>query len=225
MNKEWVNRIGIIFNFLAGFMIAPELIGIERLKRIELNIEDTLLHLSKSLVQQFAYWRLKVREDLSDLSGILIATLTFLVPISILVGVLLLIHQYFLAICALVLFCSAFALLLWIANLRIADRMCDHQEYMYYTGQRTRLPEIPKHLVRFNPLSLLLLLLMPLQLLRLIIVVVFGGLVIVSLRGINKLISFLIRILDGQERLRATLVSTGIIVYILGNALQLISTF
>jgi hypothetical protein len=31
----WLNRIGIILNFLAGFMLAPELLGIERLRRLE----------------------------------------------------------------------------------------------------------------------------------------------------------------------------------------------
>jgi hypothetical protein len=39
---DWLNRIGIILNFLAGFLMAPELIGIERLKRAEEKIEDML---------------------------------------------------------------------------------------------------------------------------------------------------------------------------------------
>ncbi len=30
----WLNRIGIILNFFAGFMVAPELFGVERIKRL-----------------------------------------------------------------------------------------------------------------------------------------------------------------------------------------------
>lgn len=31
----WLNRLGIVLNFAAGFLIAPELIGIERIQRFE----------------------------------------------------------------------------------------------------------------------------------------------------------------------------------------------
>lgn len=39
MNAELLNRIGIILNFLAGFMVAPEVIGLERLKSFENSLE------------------------------------------------------------------------------------------------------------------------------------------------------------------------------------------
>jgi len=42
-DETWLNRLGIILNFLAGFMLAPELIGIERLKKIELFLKNTKL--------------------------------------------------------------------------------------------------------------------------------------------------------------------------------------
>src|SRR3972149_12004161 len=51
-DETWLNRLGIILNFLAGFMLAPELIGIERLKKIELFLERVLLHVKSTLDTQ-----------------------------------------------------------------------------------------------------------------------------------------------------------------------------
>ncbi|MEA2599623.1 MAG: hypothetical protein QOF89_615 [Acidobacteriota bacterium] len=39
MWAEWLNRVGIIFNSLAGFLVAPELLGISRLERTEARLE------------------------------------------------------------------------------------------------------------------------------------------------------------------------------------------
>ena len=41
MSGDWVNRIGIILNFCAGFLLAPELIGIQRLQRFEKFLEES----------------------------------------------------------------------------------------------------------------------------------------------------------------------------------------
>jgi hypothetical protein len=35
----WVNRLGIVLNFVAGFLVAPELLGIQRLERAERSLE------------------------------------------------------------------------------------------------------------------------------------------------------------------------------------------
>jgi hypothetical protein len=40
IDKDWLNRIGIILNFCAGFMLAPELLGTERLRNAEGYIEN-----------------------------------------------------------------------------------------------------------------------------------------------------------------------------------------
>jgi hypothetical protein len=42
MSSDWVNRIGIILNFCAGFLLAPELIGIQRLQRFEKFLEGSM---------------------------------------------------------------------------------------------------------------------------------------------------------------------------------------
>jgi hypothetical protein len=36
----WLNRLGIILNFCAGFMVAPELLGTVRLEKFEKALED-----------------------------------------------------------------------------------------------------------------------------------------------------------------------------------------
>ena len=46
---EWLNRAGIILNFVAGFLLAPELIGIERLQKLENKIEEKIDSLEKKL--------------------------------------------------------------------------------------------------------------------------------------------------------------------------------
>jgi hypothetical protein len=37
IGRDWLNRLGIIFNFLAGFLVAPELIGIRRTNQLISN--------------------------------------------------------------------------------------------------------------------------------------------------------------------------------------------
>jgi hypothetical protein len=39
MDGEWLNRLGIVLNFVAGILIAPELIGRDRIRRAEERIE------------------------------------------------------------------------------------------------------------------------------------------------------------------------------------------
>src|SRR5262245_46084403 len=41
----WLNRIGVILNFCAGFMVAPELIGNEGLRKIQLKTTRILFRL------------------------------------------------------------------------------------------------------------------------------------------------------------------------------------
>jgi hypothetical protein len=41
LNPEWINRLGIVLNFLAGILMAPDLIGKERLLKLQGTIEQT----------------------------------------------------------------------------------------------------------------------------------------------------------------------------------------
>jgi hypothetical protein len=38
----WINRIGIILNFVAGFLMAPDLIGTAKLRELEFRLERKL---------------------------------------------------------------------------------------------------------------------------------------------------------------------------------------
>jgi hypothetical protein len=42
MDSEWLNRLGILLNFIAGFLLAPQLIGVARIHRIENALERAL---------------------------------------------------------------------------------------------------------------------------------------------------------------------------------------
>ena len=46
---DWLNRLGIVFNFLAGFMLAPELLGIQRIHRLEKRLENAITKTNKAL--------------------------------------------------------------------------------------------------------------------------------------------------------------------------------
>lgn len=51
----WLNRVGITLDFLAGFMLAPEIIGLDRIQKLENIFEDRLLKIKKNLLQPFEY--------------------------------------------------------------------------------------------------------------------------------------------------------------------------
>jgi hypothetical protein len=50
----WLNRIGIILNFCAGFMVAPELIGVSRLRKLEKRIKTISLTLAVKYLKAMA---------------------------------------------------------------------------------------------------------------------------------------------------------------------------
>lgn len=49
LSAAWLDRAGIIFNFLAGFMVAPELIGVSRIAAWEERTELRLRRLATSV--------------------------------------------------------------------------------------------------------------------------------------------------------------------------------
>lgn len=51
--KDWMNRSGIILNFIAGFMVAPDLIGEKRLVQLEALVETNSQRL-------MAIWQLRI---------------------------------------------------------------------------------------------------------------------------------------------------------------------
>ncbi|MFD2937075.1 hypothetical protein [Spirosoma flavum] len=55
----WLNRVGIILNFIAGFLVAPDLIGIDRLETFENRVEVYLnqIHLRSRWGNYIFPWR------------------------------------------------------------------------------------------------------------------------------------------------------------------------
>jgi hypothetical protein len=49
MDDVWLNRSGIVLNVAAGILLAPELIGLERLRALEGWLERNLPHVHKAL--------------------------------------------------------------------------------------------------------------------------------------------------------------------------------
>jgi hypothetical protein len=42
IDDVWMNKVGLLLNFAAGFLLAPQLIGAERLQRVERRLERIL---------------------------------------------------------------------------------------------------------------------------------------------------------------------------------------
>jgi hypothetical protein len=61
IDQSWTNRIGIIFNFVAGFMLAPELLGKRRLLRFEVMIEAFLFKINGLMAKATISLRNEVR--------------------------------------------------------------------------------------------------------------------------------------------------------------------
>lgn len=52
MDSVVVNRIGLLLTFLAGFLLAPELIGVKRLSRFEEWLERTAKNIAKNIQER-----------------------------------------------------------------------------------------------------------------------------------------------------------------------------
>ncbi|MBD2255648.1 hypothetical protein [Nostoc parmelioides] len=53
IDLDWLNRIGIILNFLAGFMLAPNVLGTKMLEKFEEVIDDFSNSLNSKIQKKF----------------------------------------------------------------------------------------------------------------------------------------------------------------------------
>jgi hypothetical protein len=209
MSGDWVNRIGIILNFCAGFLLAPELIGIQRLQRFEKFLEESvprfrnfveglprriqnLLELGlpwlvfNSIGSLAIWWVFVVTGPVSGR----IAAISVAVP--------------------LVAFCVSGLILRLIRRPRVLERS-----------------ELWEWMDLINGLSFALLML---ELSALLIpLMILGTVCWVLVRVSAGLLSWVLGIvlvrLTGSDRLRGVVVILGIAVFIVGNALQLWATW
>jgi len=221
MDLKWLNRIGILLNFLAGFMIAPELIGIKRLSDAELSIEKSLLSVkekSDEIYDALACIPKNIVEVLKDIarpnSDSRLAGITgILLVLGIAICSIWLPYFYVILFCLLLMVCLWVLFYFW--NYWFAARG-GHDPYP---------PGVASHAFA-NLLSLLWLLAeLPLLSIALILAVAVSLPLRVGLVFLRSVIRYMIRRLEGKQRLRHLVVWWGIVFFILANLIQLVATF
>jgi len=206
----WLNRIGIILNFFAGFLIAPELIGIQNIKNAEQVIERTLGNYSKSLLE-IRDWISTLTKELVFLGIFSLGACAFIAYT--IYDIYFKSHQNFqydrLGM--------AIATCVFMGLISIGEFI---KKYSYqFTLRYWFLILVSFVLGLFVPFIAVIF--YPLLLLFSAIVLSSHGIITVTL----KLIKFMTDKLEGDKKLQNGLLSLGIVFLILGNVLQLIATF
>jgi hypothetical protein len=215
MDGEWLNRAGIILNFLAGFMLAPELLGLHRLREFEAYLEqmvttqksyfDRLTPKIGSLVREKGVFGFI---DMFMTGFLFIILIFFMQEIG---------ASYLGHIINLL---AVFLYLLTAITSRMQGFSLDHKRNIF--RQRLNQVSLTARSVRQQPINLL----NPvLYLLVVMIAPIFLPVVWVLSNIFHALLSLLVKTLEGEEKMRSFLVSSGIIFFIVGNALQLWATF
>jgi hypothetical protein len=240
MENLLLNRIGIILNFAAGFMLAPELIGLERIARAEIWLEKQS-ELWKGLVDRryktilpIAY--VEVR-DFDVKTGCLLPVFSFVVTALLwgfvigpniklatkitlisFVGIFLVVSAFLTGIAEVTQndkykVKNIFAIILFVILYRTSSLHFASEIYPYLYGREFVIgmgASIPymvvNTLLNWSVLSLYLM-------------------IAYIPKVFYNVFSFIRKTLEGDERLKSIVVSTGIVIYILGNLLQFIATF
>jgi len=213
-DETWLNRLGIILNFLAGFMLAPELIGIERLKKIELFLERVLLHVKSTLDTQLRRGNEKA------------GLIHILRPASVIITLVLIIwslqaRYYFITFIAVLLiyfFLVSVGFALIQLNEFILEVVKVFATFGFYSPR-------PIRLSRWNVIRRYHFLLLTWYPLLAIVPAIANLTIEPILLAINMIVSKSVRRLEGEERLRSMIVASGIVFFIVGNFLQLLATF
>lgn len=236
MASDWLNRIGIILNFLAGFMLAPELIGIQRLSQIETKTE-TYFNNAKN---RFNNLQESINEEKTDLKYLFLRLIISSAFIIVLVWSFLT-HRYYIVILFLVLsYCFFVWIGLMLANLvmrfpKARKAYRDSQQTFFvklslfwqvFRGQHITLGNtIRQYHFWLLVFPFYLLPLSPKVIASLAWYLIIIPLLVLILILPNILIGFALKRLEGDERVREFVVWLGVIFFIVGNALQLIATF
>lgn len=198
ISKDWINRIGIIMNFAAGFMLAPELIGVSRLRKIEIIVEIVLSNQRQLLT--------RATEKIQDFFAITKGRLTF--GLAVIAGIILLIvitekslllrYIFIWIICVFVvgLLGAIYALIKG-----RKDEIFDGFMASFVLVYAITYPALP---------SIGIALLYPIL-----------GIIIAIINATG----YVLKRLSGDDRLRSILIYWGILLFITGNLLQFLSTF
>jgi len=215
----WLNRAGIILNFLAGFMLAPELIGLARLQRAEDRIERTLQTMRRVSNQltpsELTPNRVVTSDFMTVYSGIYFAILGSLLLLTISSGL-----DYLSAFLFVVVLIRAIYQVCIILTARIVKASGVPDGGLHrYALKNSRLALITTVMIILG----LVLLPVTIPIMIMLSIVVLVELVI--LRFVRYLLDRMIGLMLGSDRLRSILIFWGILFFIGGNLLQFVATF
>jgi hypothetical protein len=216
---EWLNRTGIILNFLAGFLMAPDIIGRQRLNRWESSIEKQLLFVvtpfSKITARLLNY--IKSDKTIPWLLGKNIERSLILftfASIAVTPGIF-----YFAANETGLVFISDYKPFVIFFFKTLVITLIYFKVIDFFTKY---VPDI------INALVGLCLFFFTLAL-GFIVIGVYVGIVLLFIYVIPKLlsdlISFILKRMEGQDRFASAFVICGVVFFIIGNLLQLIASF
>jgi hypothetical protein len=211
INQDWANRLGIIMNFLAGFLVAPELLGEERLVKTERYLENRFQRIQDVLTRA----KDRIKDSGPSISGEDEAGVKKMLPFSLLTILLLgaILYLESIPLLSPLLFMNTICVVSMVPMIFIVLIVSYHNipgpnRFVVKLVRSVILSSAFAGFFVFGLVSLPFLLLM---------------------EGIPSLIITLVRYilsgLAGDNRLRRLLIGWGIILFILGNVLQLISTF
>lgn len=201
---EWLNRAGIVLNFVAAFLVAPELIGIERIRKLEKTIKNWLFLSMESIYRQQKF----IKPYLSlfrekRLLGFFIITLLDCISAVLIRNS----STYYLGLVLLILVCVFLYLQILLGYIKTSNS----RKTMSVLGLIVVAPLV-------TVLSAGILLLLPFFLLLVIVIYLLGKIALYYFY-------FIVRVLDGEGKMRTVIIVMGIILFILGNIFQFTATF
>lgn len=230
----WLNRTGIFLSFLAGFMLAPELIGLGRIRKWEAWIESRLADSKRrveEIFQEFVTLGASGRE-------FRLATLMAF-AILVMMGLALRHEQYRLTGIFSRFFrfsdrgfegwgLTAWGIIFAIAGCVLFARAAETRgQYRYgklYMGLVLVLCGIAFIInPDFGLFVFLFIFIVPASVLFLFLA--FVTVMFPFLRTTNRVIGRTLSLFEADDRLRGLIVAFGIVLFILGNVFQLVATF
>lgn len=228
----WLNRIGILLNFIAGFLLAPELIGIERIERLQKRIEILLNNLKISLssaitrVNNFYSSLLKISNE-GEPKRVLMWVILSITSISAIYGIIVLLTRRGIDNLVLLFFVPHLLVSLVFSVQTVVEFTRAESNHESSNNKLKRL--LRSFWIIFEFIIILLgsvLFGLIIELLTPFYLIAFltGNISRLLLQFVYFIVSTIFSKLYGDERLKSALVSLGIIIFIIGNFLQLIAT-
>jgi hypothetical protein len=220
MSGDWVNRMGIILNFCAGFLLAPELIGVQRLQRFEKFLEESILRF-RNAISRLA---LRIRTVLARvLARFPIIAREFVVVYVVIYGL-------FIALLSVILwgvflYATLFVFQLSAPEIAVLVICAAAIPFVAICASALMRQNQPLRVIKYISWPILIcefgFLLIPLT----ISLMILGTASLVGALLLNSVLGIVIARLTGNDRLRGIVVALGIALFIVGNTLQLLATW